>query len=308
MKGQRTTLGSVALRSLMWLALAATTATSLLTASCKSIGGGNSGHHDGTLTSTSSSVNKNVRYGLPASASSDPSNRDAYLIERPEFVLSYNDTAKTPNWVCWRLVHDDIGDAPRGSFTPDPLLPDGFKRVTSSVYDSSGFDRGHMCNSKDRTRTVEENDATFFTTNIVPQAPNNNQQGWEELESYCRRLATQGHELYIVCGPYGVGGEGKNGHRDTIGKGDIKVRVPSHTWKVIMILPEPGAVPNKQTRTIAVWMPNDQTVTTDWKKYIVSIRFVEDRTGYRFFPKLNDTVAKAIKANPDLGESVAHEN
>ena len=36
----------------------------------------------------------------------------------------------------------DIGKAARGPFSPDPLLPSGFAKVTSHVYDGSGFDRG----------------------------------------------------------------------------------------------------------------------------------------------------------------------
>jgi len=63
---------------------------------------------------------------------------------------------------------------------------------------------------------------TFFLTNVVPQSPNSNQRGWEKLEAYCRDLVLkEGHTLYIVCGGYGVGGEGKNGRAETIGKGRI---------------------------------------------------------------------------------------
>jgi endonuclease G len=40
--------------------------------------------------------NPNVRFGLPAKA--DQKDRDAYLIERPQYVLSYNASTRTPNW------------------------------------------------------------------------------------------------------------------------------------------------------------------------------------------------------------------
>jgi DNA/RNA endonuclease G (NUC1) len=55
--------------------------------------------------------NPNVRFGLPATA--DPKDRDAYLIERPRYVLGYNATTRTPNWVCCRLTASDIGKARR---------------------------------------------------------------------------------------------------------------------------------------------------------------------------------------------------
>ena len=40
--------------------------------------------------------NRNARFGLPGPASTD---REAYLIDRPQDVLSYNATTRTPNWV-----------------------------------------------------------------------------------------------------------------------------------------------------------------------------------------------------------------
>lgn len=93
-------------------------------------------------------------------------------------------------------------------------------------------------------------DATFFTTNIVPQGPNNNQRGWEWFEAYCRDLTRDGHVLWICCGPAGVGGEGKEGRKDVIGKGRIEVTVPAKVWKVVLVLPNEDAKPTRATRTI----------------------------------------------------------
>src|SRR5262249_15526902 len=137
----------------------------------------------------------------PAAATADPKQRENFLIERPQYVLSYNDKTKTPNWVCWNLKKNDIGDTARGAFEPDESLPPEFGKVTPKTYVGSGFDRGHMCNSKDRSDTEENNDATFLMTNMVPQAPNNNRKTWEHLEEYCRTLANSGKDLYMVAGP-----------------------------------------------------------------------------------------------------------
>jgi endonuclease G len=89
--------------------------------------------------------NPNVRFGMPAPAHADPeSSREAFLISRPQYVLSYNAKTRTPNWVCWRLRRDDIGTAARAPFEPDHALPKGvIARVNSHDYDNSGFDRGH---------------------------------------------------------------------------------------------------------------------------------------------------------------------
>ena len=242
----------------------------------------------------------NVRFGLPAPARANPDDREAYLVERPQYVLSYNAKLRRPNWVSWRLRKQDVGHAERGPFEPDPLLPRSFPHVTTHVYSGSGFDRGHMCPSKDRSADQRGCDATFYTTNIVPQSPACNQKGWERLETYCRDLAHQGHTLYIVCGPHGVGGTGLSGRKDVIGEGRIEVAVPAKVWKVILVLPSDDAEPRKNSRVIAVVMPNDQTVDFEWAKYRVRARDVEKLTGYKFFRGVADEeVARALRDHLD---------
>jgi endonuclease G, mitochondrial len=171
--------------------------------------------------------------------------------------------------------------------------------VAAGVYTGSGFDRGHQCPAKDRSATQEDCDATFYTTNIVPQSPASNQKGWERLEDYCRRLTHDGHVLYIACGPHGVGGEGKNGPAEQIGKGRLKVTVPAKLWKVVLVLPREDAEPRKNSRVIAVIMPNDQTVGFDWAKYRVKTRAVEELTGYRFFRTVPAEVADELRDHLD---------
>ena len=92
-----------------------------------------------------------LRLGMPSDAKDDPKQREDYLLERPQYTLSYNATTRRPNRVSWRLRKADIGNAHRGQFEPDPLLPKGFAKVTSTAYNGSGFDRGHMCPAHDRS-------------------------------------------------------------------------------------------------------------------------------------------------------------
>ncbi|MDY3556057.1 DNA/RNA non-specific endonuclease [Gemmata sp. JC717] len=239
--------------------------------------------------------NRNVRFGTPAPAERDPNSRDAYLIERPQYALSYNDSKRTANWVCWNLTKGDIGNTPRLShFDPDPDLPGAFRKVKHDDYTGSGFDRGHLCPSKDRTDSADNNAATFYTTNIVPQSPACNRGGWERFESHCRDLTRDGSELHIAAGPHGTGGTGEKGPHDAIG--GAKVNVPSATWKVVLVVPAGTARPGPDSKMLAVWMPNDQSVPEAWKPYQVSVATVEQRTGYKFFPLVPDDIAAPLKA------------
>jgi endonuclease G, mitochondrial len=102
--------------------------------------------------------NPNIRFGLPAPAKPDSvASREAFLIPRPQYVLSYNAKTRTPNWVCWRLRESDIGNAPRSAFEPEPALPLGvIARVTAHDCDGSGFGRGHLCLVEDRSASTED--------------------------------------------------------------------------------------------------------------------------------------------------------
>jgi endonuclease G, mitochondrial len=247
-------------------------------------------------------ANRNVPFGLPGPAKPELSSREAFLIARPQYVLSYNAERRIPNWVAWELKASDIGSAARAPFEPDPDLPRGMAKVTSRVYTNGGFDRGHLCPAKDRSSSPKDIRATFFMTNIVPQAPNCNQRGWEKLEDYCRRLTKEGRVLYIAAGPAGVGGAGKDGRKEEIGEGRLKVTVPHCVWKVVLVLPREGAEPRKNTRVIAVIMPNDQSVDYNWAKYRVTTRQVEKLTGLHFFPSVEAETRGALLDHLDKVE------
>jgi endonuclease G len=241
-----------------------------------------------------------IRFGMPAAAKHERGHAQAFLIARPQYTLSYNAETRIPNWVCWRLKQSDIGNAARAAFEPDPeLRRERLPAVTTHVYDNSGFDRGHLCNAKDRSSSPEDIKATFYLSNIVPQSPNCNQRGWEKLEDYCRRLAKEGHTLYIAAGPAGVGGTGKNGPAKEIGKGRLQVTVPKQLWKVVLVLPREDAEPRRNTRVIATIFPNDQSVNYDWGRYRVTTRQVEKLSGCRFFSALPKDVAEALRDHLD---------
>ena len=247
--------------------------------------------------------NINLLMGNPSQATSSPGNAENYLITRPQYALSYSKNKGIPNWVSWELNSTWLGDAHRvGKFAPDQELPAGWEQIKPSDYTGSGFDRGHMTNSEDRSRSPEDNIQTFLMTNILPQSPDNNQGPWVQLENYSRQLVRSGKELFIVSGGHGQGGVGKNGLKATVGQG--KVLVPAVTWKVILVLDTPNsgvAGVNKNTRTIAVIMPNKQGIKSEpWQQYQTSVQEVEKLTGYKFFTSVSEDIRSTISAKVDV--------
>jgi endonuclease G, mitochondrial len=244
----------------------------------------------------------NLLMGNPSQATSSPSNSENYLISRPQYALSYSRTKGIPNWVSWELNASWLGDAHRvGKFAPDKDLPPDWYHVKPSDYTGSGLDRGHMANSEDRSRSAADNISTFLMTNMLPQAPDNNRGVWVQLENYCRELVRSGKELFIVSGGHGQGGVGEKGLKATVGRG--KVLVPAVTWKVILVLDQPNsgvAGVDKNTRTIAVVMPNQQGIKSNsWQQYITSVKDVEKLTGYKFFTNVPNDIREVINSKID---------
>jgi endonuclease G len=131
----------------------------------------------------------NLVLGNPSNATADPSNHENYLMVKPYYVLSYNDSKGTPNWVSWTVTESDLGQAPRkDEFDADSELPGDFFHVSQHDYSGGGFDRGHMCPHSDRAANPEMSFATFVMSNIIPQAPNVNRKAWAQMEDYCREL------------------------------------------------------------------------------------------------------------------------
>jgi endonuclease G len=155
-------------------------------------------------TPSSPSLPEHLTLGNPSGATADEAQPTNYLLSKPQYALSYHRDQGKPNWVSWHLSSSWIGTAARqDDFRPDTALPSTWYHLTASSYTGSGFDRGHNCPSADRTTTVADNSATFLMSNMMPQAPRNNQQTWANLEDYCRTFLAASNELYIICGSYG---------------------------------------------------------------------------------------------------------
>jgi endonuclease G, mitochondrial len=235
--------------------------------------------------------------GNPSSAALD--DPDNYLMEKPDFAVSYNRGRGTANWVSWHLSDDwTAGVSGRtDTFRPDPALPRDWYRVLHTDYSGSGFDRGHILPSADRTTTFPINHSTFLMSNMMPQSPDNNQGPWAALENDLRLLLPD-YEIYVVSGPAGVGGVGSNGPATTVAEG--RVVVPSSTWKVALVLPKLSGDDVSRvtaaTRTIAVNMPNVQGIRNDsWTSYLTTVRAIEELTGYDFFSNVPRIVQNSIE-------------
>ncbi|MCU0238216.1 MAG: DNA/RNA non-specific endonuclease [Pyrinomonadaceae bacterium] len=230
--------------------------------------------------------------GNPSNANANPSNANNYLLTNKYYALSYNRQKAIANWVAWRISKNYFGDAERqNDFRPDERLPSGWTQITPYDYNGSGFDRGHMCPSADRSSSIEGNSSTFLMTNISPQTKALNQGPWEKLESYSRSMARRNVTLYIIAGQYGDSGKIKN-----------KITIPSNFWKIVVVVPNDGNISqiNKDTRIIAVDMPNNDDIKeSNWREFKTTVRQIEQKTGYNFFSNLPQNLQNDLETKVD---------
>jgi endonuclease G len=232
-----------------------------------------------------------VEFGTPR----DRTPADDHLMEKRQYVLSYNPRRNVANWVSWNLNRTHFGDEPRSpAFMADSALPARFTRVTSSDYTRSGYTRGHMVRSEERTATPEDNVATFLLTNIVPQTQDLNAGPWLGLERYLQEQAQrEGREIYVISGgifpaqPQTLNGRGK-------------VAIPTSTWKIAVLLPFGRGLADVKTardlRVIAVDMPNVNGIATrPWRDYLTTVDALEQATGYDFLDRLPDAIEAEVE-------------
>lgn len=242
----------------------------------------------------------------------DRSSQDELLLERPEYVLSYNPFRNVANWAAWRLTAADLGDTgrTRDRFSPDPQLPDGVYRAMHNDYRGTGYDRGHLVPSAHRTADPDANAATFLTTNLLPQRHDLNAGAWEALEEWSIHQARAGWDVFNVAGGLYARqcatdrtpqGNSPDPSCESIGRSDDPTRrlgVPASTWKVIVLVPHGGGAGDvtAQTTTLAVDMPNDGSAGHDWQRYVISVDELERRTGYDFLTAVPEGVQAVIEA------------
>lgn len=237
----------------------------------------------------------NTEFGDP----SDGDATDEVIIRRAEYTTSFDVARGIPNWVSYALDLSHLGTEDRcDCYTYDPELPIA-GRFTTADYTGAGtaagygIDRGHLARSADRTGGALDNARTFYFSNIIPQAADNNQGPWAALETYLSDLAIlSGKEIYIIAGA--------SGSKGTV-KGEGRLTIPSTVWKVALILPRDAGLASvtsaADVQVVAVVMPNDAGIrTTPWQSFRTTIDAVEALSGRDLLRLLPDAIEAELEA------------
>jgi endonuclease G len=219
------------------------------------------------------------------------------IIEHFEFSSGFSCDYGIPLWVSYNLNKDWFGDVPRWdkNFMPDSSLPQTCW-IRHSDYTNSGYDRGHMVRSEERTRTAEENRKTFLTSNVIPQLAELNQQTWLKLEYYAEKLAKDSlKEMFIYTGPIFTPGKEITRYKD-------KIAIPDSCYKIIVVMPYGSKISDvtEHTQIIACIFPNnDKDVKNhDWTTFNTTVAHIEESTGFDFLSALPKTLQDKLEGRP----------
>jgi endonuclease G, mitochondrial len=229
--------------------------------------------------------------GVPEAASTDDPRH--YLLVKRQYVTSYDSGRKNPRWSSWEVTPSWLGNTSRSpGFKADAQLPSWIPQAKDADYRGSGYQRGHIVPSADRTKSREDNEATFVFTNVVPQTGASNQGPWAALENKERQLAQNGEHVSITVGSI---------YRSeaSIGEG---VAIPSSMFKVVVATraahPAPADI-DTSARVIAVEIPNTDAVSGSYTRYVTSFGKLEEETGFRFLSEVSPSVHDALAARVD---------
>jgi DNA/RNA endonuclease G (NUC1) len=245
---------------------------------------------------TSAVYRNHLEFGVPARTRTLPG--QVIPIDKLGFSAGYNPARGGPDWVSWNMNATHFGSVSRcNCFSPDLEIPEGVFRVVDSDFIGSGYDRGHMVQSESRTTTEQENAATFLLTNILPQAPDNNQGSWYSFERHLNDLArNDGKEIYTI-----AGGEWVDDPPTLLDQG--KVQIPHFTWKIAVVLEAGQGLADVTSpwdvKVKAVRMPNLVATAerdTPWDAFATTIDVIEEAVGYSFLTELPELYQRILKS------------
>lgn len=200
--------------------------------------------------------------------------RQLQVLEKPHFIIGYDNQAKNPAWVTYEL------DGPIAFPGQEPTRPATFEtdfatsaHVSQRDYTSSGYDRGHMCPAYAQWSRfgAEAFKQTFICSNIIPQLHVVNAGIWEDLE--VEIAGRSGH---------GGGWAEKYGHVTVI-NGPVYEANPERLHTGVTIPAACFSIILEGSRAIAFEIPNVAGTKGPLTRWITTIKKIEDDTGLDVF-------------------------
>lgn len=221
--------------------------------------------------------------------------RDGKNFTGRNFTLCFDKTKRGSWWVAYPMHKTYLGSGrpSRDPWAFDPkiasslqadLARGGYNRSPSFSF---SFDRGHQIPNADRNANSTMQYQTFYNSNATPQSSSLNQGPWVTLEGKIRDWKCS-DTLYVVTGAYWKPGSTAS----TTDKAGQTCPLPTSYFKVV-VRTKSGNTGKKLTdcsaselKSLGFWVPENAPNQGQPKSWAMSVKEIEDKTGFTFFPEI----------------------
>ena len=201
-----------------------------------------------------------------------PSNRSAR-----NYFLLYDTQLHLARYVAYPLYKDLMGSGRYEKWQYDISVPSQFQPNLKGSY-VDGYSRGHQIPNADRNANPTLCYTTYYFSNMVPQRQHHNGGIWQQLENQVRTLANGVDTLYVVTG---VGFDNTN-YQYAHDRDGMACPIPDYFYKVVVWR-------DKQERWHSkAWCIPHEGYSGGYDNYQTTLSEMETKTGFDFFPRLND--------------------
>ncbi|MFL2585385.1 MAG: DNA/RNA non-specific endonuclease [Parvicellaceae bacterium] len=224
---------------------------------------------------------------------------DLKFIKHSTIVISYNEEHEQANWVAHKINNKIInGNVSRtNDFRTDKMILTGsseeadyfLKTKLSSgkyKYDGYGYDRGHLAPSADFKWSEKALSESYFYSNMSPQLPEFNREGWARIEDFLRTyIYSKNVDLLVITGPT------YNSKVRKQSRSKNNISIPDYFFKI--------AIDLTNEEGIGFYVPHKK-LEKPIESYILNIDSIEKITDYNFNYQLNSEIEKKIESQLNL--------
>ena len=211
------------------------------------------------------------------------------------YSIEYDVTKRHSRWVAFSFDAITAQDNVRRSdaWSWDPKIPAMYD--TSNFFRRSGYSRGHLVASEDRTFSQLANEQTFYYTNMSPQLREHNSGIWHRMENRVQEWARDRSfcdKLYVA--------KGGTIRDDQIEDKRIKGKmvIPRYYWMALLMKK------GKRYEGIAFLSEHKNYGKGERiDELTLSIRELEQFTGLDFFYHLPDNIEQAVETTDPRSEA-----
>ena len=221
------------------------------------------------------------------------------------YTFCFDKTLHASYWVAYPMhTCYTTGDANRNNsnFGFDPDVSSMYQANLSRSY-SGPYDRGHQIPAADRKCTQAMMNQTFYSTNMTPQFNLFNQYLWGSLEGKVRDQICP-DTLYVVTGAYFKGPYDSSIAESTTDASGQRMPIPSHYFKVMLRTANGNTGRSVDSfdnasdlQAIGIWLQHKNTgySTEIPTEAFVTVRDIEEKTGFEFFNMLDPDISDQVK-------------